>query len=116
MDFEEIKAWYLKALRAYTDFEGRSRRKEYWTFTLVNFVISMLLSGLGLGMLGLLFGIVILLPGIAVGVRRLHDIGKSGLWLLVGFIPVVGLIVLIYFFIQDSEPGANMYGVNPKGI
>jgi len=114
MDFEELKAWYMKALKAYTDFEGRSRRKEYWTFTLVNFVISILLYGVGLDLLGGLFGIVILLPGIAVGVRRLHDIGKSGLWLLIGFIPVIGLIVLIYFFVQDSDLGSNIYGVSPK--
>lgn len=121
MDVDEIKEWYLKPIEKYVEFTGRSRRKEYWTFVLVNFVISILLSGLdsvvGLfGFVATLFGLFVFLPSLAVGVRRLHDIGKSGWWLLIGFIPLIGLIVLIYFFVQDGEPGSNMYGANPKGV
>ena len=122
MDIEEIKKWYMEALSKYVEFSGRSRRKELWTFVLVNFVISIILSvldsimGMGIGFIGTLFSLAIILPSIAVGVRRLHDIGKEGWWLLIGLIPVIGWIVLIYFYVQDSEPGANAYGANPKGI
>ena len=121
MDFEEIKRWYMEALNKYVEFEGRSRRKEYWTFVLVNSAISIILSaldstiGFGFGFLGLLFYLAILLPSIAVSVRRLHDIGKSGLWLLLAFVPIVNL-VLIYFFLLDSETGSNEYGANPKAV
>lgn len=114
MDFNEIKEWYIKPYEKYVEFTGRSRRKEYWTFVLVNLVISLILSSL-FSFLGTLFSLAILLPSIAVGIRRLHDIGKSGWWLLIGFIPLLGLIVLIYFFVQDSQPGSNEYGANPKG-
>lgn len=122
MDFEEIKKWYMEALNKYVEFSGRSRRKELWTFVLVNLVISISLSvldaiiGMGIGFIGTLFSLAIFLPSIAVGVRRLHDIGKEGWWLLVGLIPLIGWIVLIYFYVQDSEPGSNVYGANPKGL
>lgn len=122
MDVEAIKKWYMEALGKYVEFEGRARRTELWTFYLVNFAISIILSvldaivGMGIGFIGTLFSLAILLPSIAVGVRRLHDIGKQGLWILVGFIPIIGWIVLIYFYVQDSQPGANEYGPNPKGI
>lgn len=117
---EDIIEWYKKPFQKFLVFEGRSRRKEYWTFVLVNFVISLILGGSG-GLLGTgtgtlsgLFSLIILIPSITVGVRRLHDTGKSGLWLLIGLIPVIGLIVLIIFMVQDSEPGSNQYGANPK--
>ncbi len=122
MDINEIKEWYMKALTQYVEFTGRARRKEFWTFTLVNLVISLIISaldnivGLGIGFLGTLFSLAILLPSIAVAIRRLHDIGKEGWWLLIGLIPIIGWIVLIYFYVQDSEPGPNSYGANPKGI
>jgi uncharacterized membrane protein YhaH (DUF805 family) len=121
MDFNEIKEWYLKPFEKFVEFSGRSRRKEFWTFVLVNFGITIILNGLesviGLfGIVATLFGLAILIPSIAVGVRRLHDTGRTGWWLLIGFFPLIGLIVLIYFYVQDSEPGANQYGVNPKGI
>ncbi|MCC5914950.1 MAG: DUF805 domain-containing protein [Balneolaceae bacterium] len=117
---EDIIEWYKKPFQKFLVFEGRSRRKEYWTFVLVNFVISLILGGsgglFGTGMATLsgLFSLIILIPSITVGVRRLHDTGKSGLWLLIGLIPVIGLIVLIIFMVQDSEPGSNQYGANPK--
>ena len=94
-------------------------------FSLVNLIISLALavvdSILGLttegsiGLLGSVYGLVVLLPTIAVSVRRLHDTGRSGWWLLIAFIPLIGVIVLIIFFVQDSQPGANQYGPNPKG-
>lgn len=122
MDVEEIKKWYMEALTKYVEFDGRARRKEFWTFTLTNFVISIVLSildsivGLGIGFIGTLFSLAILLPSLAVGVRRLHDIGKEGWWILIGLIPIIGWIVLIYFYVQEGEAGANAYGANPKAI
>jgi len=114
MDFNEIKDWYVATLQKYVEFNGRARRKEYWIFTLVNFVISVILAVLGLDFISTLFGLAVLLPGLGVSVRRLHDLGKTGWWLLIAFIPLVGLIVLIYFFVQEGDSGSNEYGPNPK--
>ncbi len=123
--------WYVKVLKQYADFEGRARRKEYWMFTLVHLIIYMGLftlatavggtspdSGLGLALMGLmgLYLLAVFVPSLAVGVRRLHDTNRSGWWLLIGFVPVIGLIVLIVFFVQDSQPGSNQYGQNPKEL
>jgi uncharacterized membrane protein YhaH (DUF805 family) len=121
--------WYLKVLRQYADFTGRARRKEYWMFTLVSFIISVVLAILD-GMLGLesnvgafnfgllvdLYGLAVLLPTLAVGARRLHDIGRSGWWLLLGIIPVIGAIVLIVFFATDGQRQPNAYGPDPKAV
>lgn len=68
------------------------------------------------GVFSPLFSLAIILPSIAVAVRRLHDTGKTGWWLLISFIPLVGAIVLIIFYVSDSQPGSNKYGVNPKGL
>jgi uncharacterized membrane protein YhaH (DUF805 family) len=106
-------------------FEGRARRREYWFFVLFYILISVVLSmvdrvlGLyneayGMGPLGGIFCLAVLIPSIAVGVRRLHDTGRTGWWLLIGFIPLIGAIVLIVFFVLDSQPGTNAYGPNPK--
>ena len=125
MNFEEVKEWYLEVLRKYAVFEGRARRKEYWAFFLVNFGIAVVLGFVarifGASVLATMVNVVfyayslaILIPGIAVAVRRLHDTGRSGWWVLIGFIPLIGLIVLIIFTIQDSIPGENEYGPNPK--
>lgn len=122
MDIEEIKVWYMEALSKYVEFSGRARRKEFWTFVLVNFVISLILSfldnviGMGFGFIGMLFSLAIIIPTIAAGVRRLHDIGKEGLWILIGLVPLIGWIIMIYFYVQDSEPGSNQYGANPKAF
>ncbi|HET8692319.1 MAG TPA: DUF805 domain-containing protein [Steroidobacteraceae bacterium] len=117
--------WFLLALKKYAVFTGRSRRSEYWYFVLFYFLICIVLAIVdtmtgtmsaqyGMGVLGSLFALAMVIPSIAVGVRRLHDIGKSGWWLLVGFIPLVGLIVLIVWACRDSQPGTNAYGPNPK--
>jgi uncharacterized membrane protein YhaH (DUF805 family) len=117
--------WYLKVLRQYVDFAGRARRKEYWMFTLVNVIISIVLASidsvleisvLTLGILGLLYSLAVLLPNLAVGVRRLHDTGRSGWWLLIGLIPLIGTIVLIVFFATDGERQPNAYGPAPKAV
>lgn len=117
--------WYLMALKKYAEFQGRAQRKEYWMFTLFNFlamvllgVVGALLGGGGEGGLGDvlqgLYGLGVLVPGIAVTVRRLHDIGKSGWWGLVALIPLIGSLILIYFAVKDSQPESNEYGPNPK--
>jgi uncharacterized membrane protein YhaH (DUF805 family) len=114
--------WYLVVLKKYADFSGRARRREYWMFVLINILISIAIWVLGMvgGRLGLLIGgvsllysLAILVPSIAVGVRRLHDTGRGGWTLLLGLIPMVG-IVLVVFLCQDSTPGDNRYGSNPK--
>ena len=110
---------YLGVLKKYAVFSGRARRKEFWMFVLINFIIAVVLSGvdmmLGLGFLGFIYAIATLVPALAVGARRLHDIGKTGWWQLVGLVPLIGLIILIIFFVMDSNPGDNQYGPNPKG-
>jgi uncharacterized membrane protein YhaH (DUF805 family) len=114
--------WYVKVLRQYSDFRGRARRAEYWMFTLVSVLISLALAfvdtALGLdvaniGLLGLFYGLAVLLPSLAVGTRRLHDIGRSGWWQLIQIIPVIGLIVIIVLLATDGQRGANIYGPDP---
>lgn len=117
--------WFLLALKKYATFSGRSQRAEYWYFFLFYVLIGIGLSFvdyfLGLfdavtevGLLSGAFSLAVLIPSIAVAVRRLHDISRTGWWLLIGFIPVVGTIVLLVFLVLDSTPGDNAYGPNPK--
>jgi len=114
--------YYLAVLKKYAIFSGRSQRAEYWYFVLVNLIISFIftfldrVTGTGIGnILSIIYSLAILVPGIAVAIRRLHDVGKSGWWLLIAFIPLVGTIWLIVLFATDSNPGDNTYGPNPKG-
>lgn len=110
--------WYLKVLRQYADFTGRARRMEYWMFVLVNSIIGVVLlildSVLRTGLPGLLYSLAVLLPSLAVGARRLHDTGRSGWWLLISIIPLIGTVVLIVFFATDGERAPNGYGPDPK--
>jgi uncharacterized membrane protein YhaH (DUF805 family) len=116
--------WYLDAWKNYVNFQGRARRKAYWMFVLFNIIALVILSliegalGLsgqnGYGILTGLYSLAIILPLIALAVRRLHDTGRSGWWILIGLVPLIGPIVLIIFYVTDSQPGANQYGPNPK--
>jgi uncharacterized membrane protein YhaH (DUF805 family) len=116
--------WYLDAWKNYINFQGRARRKAYWMFVLFNLialvVLSFIESAIGLsgqngyGILTGLYTLAIILPLIALAVRRLHDTGRSGWWILIGLVPLVGPIVLIVFYVTDSQPGSNEYGPNPK--
>lgn len=117
--------WYLKVLKQYADFNGRARRKEYWMFLLFNIIFlicAMILDNVlgfsfqdgGPGILYMAYALGVLIPGLAVAVRRLHDIGKSGWWILIGLIPIIGGIWLIVLYCTDSVPGVNEYGPNPK--
>ena len=117
--------WYLEVLRKYAVFNGRARRKEYWMFFLFNLIISFLLGifdGImgtfspeaGLGLLGGLYSLAVLIPSIAVTIRRLHDTGRTGWWFLIIFIPLIGAIILLVFMVFNSDEGTNAYGPNPK--
>jgi uncharacterized membrane protein YhaH (DUF805 family) len=117
--------WYLQALKKYADFSGRARRKEYWFFVLFNIIISVVLTvcdvfmgtysaAANIGILTAIYTLAVLIPGIAVSVRRLHDTGRSGWWLLIVLVPLIGALVLLIFMLIDSHPGQNAYGPSPK--
>jgi len=117
--------WYLKVLKQYADFSGRARRTEYWMFALFNIVflvVAMVLDNvlgttagdLPYGAFYFLYTFAVLIPGLAVTVRRLHDVGKSGWMFLVILIPLAGAIWLLVLTVTDSNPGSNQYGLNPK--
>jgi len=117
--------WYIKCVaEKYADFSGRARRSEYWYFSLVNAIISIILevvSGVLQRSVGdiaeflpILYFLAVFIPSIAVGTRRLHDTGRSGWWQLIGLVPIIGAIVLIVFTVQDSSFDRNQYGPNPK--
>ena len=117
--------WFLSALKKYAEFSGRAQRSEYWYFVLFYFLIAVglaFIDGLtgmfnpaaGIGLLSGLLTLGLLIPSISVSVRRLHDTNRSGWWLLIAFVPLVGAIVLLVFCVQDSSPGDNKFGANPK--
>lgn len=119
--------WYAEPWKKYAQFDGRARRTEYWTFTLINMLIGSLLFVLGIvssggerGVFGpvmLLYWVFVLaalIPGLACAVRRLHDSEKSGWWILICLVPIVGGIILLVFLLLDGTSGANKYGVNPR--
>jgi len=118
--------WYLKVLKDYAVFTGRSQRMEFWIFILISTIITWILgyidiaAGLvdpetGLGLVSAIYSLAVLIPSVAVGARRLHDIGRSGWWQLLVLIPLLGAIALIVMFALDSKSGDNKYGANPKG-
>ena len=121
--------WYLKVLKQYVDFSGRARRKELWMFVLFNIIfgiVAMLIDrllgttmelygqNLGYGWVYMIYCLAVFLPGFAAGIRRLHDIGKSGWSYLYVLIPLVGAILLLVWWCQDSQAGENKWGANPK--
>jgi len=126
--------WYLKVLKNYGDFRTRSRRKEYWMFVLFNIIFAIVAAiidgvlgttfkmdlgmgeqSMGYGYVYLLYALVTLVPGLAVSVRRMHDVGKSGWFLLIGLIPIIGAIWLLVLACTDGQLGPNKWGPNPKG-
>ncbi len=117
--------WYLKVLKQYADFNGRARRKEYWMFILFNLIFSviavaldnatgMAMPGIGYGPISGLYSLAVLIPGLAVAVRRLHDIGKSGWMILITLIPIIGGIWLLILLATNGKSGSNEYGPDPK--
>ncbi|MCX0429841.1 DUF805 domain-containing protein [Aeromonas veronii] len=112
--------WYISVLKQYAVFSGRARRTEYWMFVLCN-VIVMLLLGMVDKMIGgdnelisSIYSLAVLLPSLAVAARRLHDTDRSAWWLLLGLIPVIGTLVLIYFMVCNGQQGPNRFGDDPK--
>jgi uncharacterized membrane protein YhaH (DUF805 family) len=110
--------WYLKVLKNYVGFQGRAARKEYWMFVLIHFIISIVLSIVETiadltGILTGIYALAVLLPSLAAIVRRLHDTGRSGWWIFISLIPLIGSIILIVFACQDSQEDGNKYGLNP---
>lgn len=116
--------WYLKVINSYFDFNGRSRRMEYWMFILINSIISVFcilldtmlgtVWSIGYGPIYIGYGLAVFVPGLAVAIRRLHDIGKSGWYYLLVIIPIIGPIWLIILLVTEGEQGDNKYGPNPK--
>lgn len=113
--------WFVDVLKKYAVFSGRARRQEYWMFTLISIVISIVLAiadaAFGTNsVIGAVFSLAVFLPTLAVTVRRLHDTDRSGWWVLFGLIPVVGWIVLLVFMCLDTMPHHNKYGLSPKQL
>ena len=119
--------WYIKVIKSYSDFNGRSRRKEYWMFTLWNIIFALsvivldyqfgiVYPSFGYGPLYIAYGLFVFIPSLAVAIRRLHDIGKSGWMYLVGLIPIAGAIWLLILFVTEGNQGNNDYGVDPKEL
>lgn len=117
-------SWFLKVLSQYADFSGRARRAEYWYFALVcvliaipllvlDFTFDLYSRAAGLGVLSGVFMFAMLLPSIAVGVRRLHDTGRSGWWWLINFVPFIGPLVILVFCIERGQPFVNRFGADP---
>src|SRR5690625_3055906 len=118
--------WYLRVLKKYAVFTERLSRKEYLVFLFFNIIIFFMLSlndnGIGtfnartgVGVLSSIYWLAILIPSIAVGSRRLHDTGRTGWWLLLVVIPIIGPLIVLILMLLDSKPGTNQYGPNPKG-
>ena len=111
--------YFLDVLKnKYAQFNGRARRSEFWYFYLVATVISLIFTGLGelasvFSIIGMIISLGLIIPQIALATRRLHDIGKSGWWQLIVFTGI-GIFILLYFFVKDSDAGSNEYGPNPK--
>ena len=117
--------WYFQVLKKYAVFSGRAPRKEFWYFLLFNY-LSLIMLGIIIGdvirpspqvemallYVILVYTLAVLIPGVAVGVRRLHDTGRGGWWFLIAFLPF-GAIVLLVFLGQDSQRGENQYGPDP---
>ncbi|MFD7097640.1 DUF805 domain-containing protein [Streptomyces xanthophaeus] len=113
--------YYTDVLKKYAEFSGRARRQELWMFVLCNIAVALLvllvdtLLGANL-ILYWIYALAVVVPSIALAVRRLHDIGKSGWWYFIGLIPLVGGIWLIVLFATEGQPQANEYGPSPKAV
>lgn len=113
--------WFTDVLKKYAVFSGRARRKEYWMFVLFNFIIAIVLAIVDAvagasGVISGLYTLAMLIPSLAVGVRRLHDTGRSGWWLLIALVPLVGGIILLVFLASEGEQTPNAHGPNPKHV
>ena len=113
--------WYLKAFENYANFSGRARRKEYFAFQIVNalvtsFIIVPLIESGEFEFLAYGYVLTMVIPLLSVTVRRLHDIGRTGWHVLIGAIPFIGGVIILWWVFQDSEKGNNEWGPNPKDL
>jgi uncharacterized membrane protein YhaH (DUF805 family) len=119
--------WYTEVLKKYAVFQGRARRQEFWMFFLFNSMFFLLAAvvdniigtryqDMWYGIFYTLYSLAMLIPSLAVEIRRLHDVGKSGWWLFISLIPLIGAIWLFVLLVTDSQPGENQYGPNPKEV
>lgn len=119
--------YYVNVIKNYATFSGRARRKEYWMFALFNIIFSIVaslidrftglsidISGVSIGIISSIYSLFILIPSLAVIVRRLHDTNRSGGWIFIGLIPLIGWIVLLVFYCTAGTVGNNKYGADPK--
>jgi len=121
--------WYIKVLKQYAVFSGRARRKEFWMYTLFTIIFTILAmvldnilgltisingESIGYGWMYIAYGLATLVPNISVAVRRLHDINKSGWWMLIALIPILGSIWLLVLEVTEGDKGKNDYGPDPK--
>ena len=131
---EFFNRYFLDTIKnRYAQFGGRASRSEFWYFALFYFIADIIVAVVDAfvlnpmigvspdqaakgGFLQMIFALALIIPSIALGIRRLHDTGKSGWWYLLVFIPVIGWLALLYFYVLDSQPGTNQYGENPKGL
>ena len=118
-------SYYLEAFKKYAVFSGRARRAEFWYFVLFNVIVAFVLALIGgligaaigdgyAGILSGIYGLAVIIPTLALWVRRLHDIDRTGWWVLINLIPLVGPIVLLVFALTPGTPGSNQYGSDPK--
>lgn len=115
--------WYLSVLKNYAEFTGRARRQEYWMFALFNVIITVVLEVLAFAtrssifwILLVIYALAVIVPSLAVLVRRLHDTGKSGFWFFIGLVPFIGGIWLLVLTVLPGNIGANQYGPDPKAV
>lgn len=131
---EQFNKYFVDTVKSrYAKFDGRASRSEYWYFILFYLILSFIVALIDTfvlnpmmgvtpvdsaqgGILQIIVALALLVPSIALAIRRLHDTGKSGWWLLIALIPVIGALVLLYFYVVDSESGTNRFGMNPKGL
>lgn len=116
-----ILDWFKKALRNYTNFSGRARRKEYWYFVLVQMgliIVAMILDAIifnsETGLFYIVVALGLFLPGLAVTIRRLHDTSRSGWWFLLSILPLIGSIILLVFLASDTKLETNQWGPPAK--
>ncbi len=131
---EQLNRYFIDTIKSrYAKFDGRASRSEFWYFTLFYFIFSIMLRSIDIyiinpmlgstsmesvqgGFLQMIVALALLIPSLALTIRRLHDTGKSGWWLFIALVPIVGPLALLYFYVQDSQAGNNLYGQNPKGV
>ena len=103
----------------YTKFDGRAARPAFWWWFLFTILVAIganiIDSIIGIPLLSIVISIGLILPNISVAIRRLHDTDRSGWWILIGFVPLIGFIVLLIFYLEKSNPGDNKYGPDPQG-